>query len=179
MCKLPFDFVIKHTIGDGSCFLHAVLMAFNKTYIDSSDSQRRKMVRNLRSALSDHIEESDIYTQLARGELKEISKFVPLMDKQNMRKYINSNNWISYHFVELISKVLDLNIFIVTHNTNTLYNLGDDEIYYKKDRNSVFINYINQAHFETLGINTPDGIKTFFSPQSEIMKTTYKCISFI
>ena len=154
-------------------------MAFNKTYINSTYNQRRKMVRNLRTAISDYIDESNIYTELARGELKEISKFVPLMDKENMRKYINSNHWLSYHFVELISKVLDLNIFIVTHNTNTLYNLGDDEIYYKKNRNSVFINYINQAHFETLGINTPNGIKTLFSPQSEIMKITYKCIKFI
>ena len=179
MCKLPFDFVAKYTIGDGSCFLHAVLMAFNKTYIKYNDSQRRKMVRNLRHAISNYIEESDIYTQLSRGELKEISKFVPLMDKENMKKYINSNKWISYHFVELISKVLDLNIFIITHNTNTIYNLGDDEIYYKKNRNSVFINYINQVHFETLGISTPDGIKTLFSPHSEIMKKTYKCIKFI
>ena len=148
MCKLPFDFKPQSTIGDGSCFLHAILMAFNKTYINSTYNQRRKMVRNLRTAISDYIDESNIYTELARGELKEISKFVPLMDKENMRKYINSNHWLSYHFVELISKVLDLNIFIVTHNTNTLYNLGDDEIYYKKNRNSVFINYINQAHFE-------------------------------
>ena len=127
------------------------------------------MVRNLRSAISDHIQESDIYDQLSRGELKEISK----------KKYINSNQWISYHFVELISKVLDLNIFIITHNTNTIYNLGDNEIYYKKNRNSVFINYINQAHFETLGIKTPDGLKTLFSPSSPIMKTTFECINFI
>lgn len=176
MCKLPFSFSSYSTIGDGSCFLHSIMMAFNKTYIKSNSSQRRKMVRNLRSAISDYIQESDIYDQLSRGELKEISKFVPLMDKENMKKYINSNQWISYHFVELISKVLDLNIFIITHNTNTIYNLGDNEIYYKKNRNSVFINYINQAHFETLGIKTPDGLKTLFSPSSPIMKTTFECI---
>ena len=176
MCKLPFIFIAQNTIGDGSCFLHAVLMAFNKTYINSNNSERRKIVRKLRGAISDYIEESEIYSELARGELEEISKFVPMMTKKNMRNYINSNKWISQHFVELISKVLDLNIFIISNGTNTLYNLGDDEIYYKKNRNSVFINYINEAHFETLGVKTSQGVKTFFSPDSGIMKTTYKCL---
>ena len=167
--QLPFPFVPKPTIGDGSCFLHAILQSCSVQYLALNTEDRIKMVRKLRHDLSQALDDTDIYDNLSRGELKEISESVPEMKKENMKRFLNSNSWITYHFVEMISTLFNINIYVV--NTNkTLYNLGDDEIMYNKNRNSVFIRYHENVHFETLGVDTPDGVKTFFDKKSDISK---------
>ena len=45
---------------------------------------------------------------------------------------------------------------------------------YNKDRNSIFINYINELHFETLEIYTKNGWKSFFSKNSQINKYMFE-----
>lgn len=174
--KLPFKFIPISTIGDGSCFIHALLQACNKTYNKLDKNNKMLMVRRLRILIGNHLEKSDMYDNLSRGELKEISNFVFEAKKEYMIRYIRSNNWITYHYIELISIIFNINIFIVNNDKNTLYNFGDDELLYKKNRNSIFINYIDQAHFETLAVRTKDGNKTFFSPDSKITKTTFQIL---
>ena len=175
--KLPFHFIKKNTIGDGSCFLHALLQACNREYSKLNHNERILMVRRLRLLLGNYLQTSDIYDKLSRGELKEISNFVFEAKKEFMVKYLKSNNWITYHYIEMISNIFNVNIFIINNGKNTLYNFGDNELLYKKDRNSIFINYIDQAHFETLAINTPGGQKTYFSPKSKIIKITFQNLS--
>ena len=83
--KLPFNFKKINTIGDGSCFLHSILQAFSKKYIKSSNNERRKIVRELRTNISKYLDETNIYDKLSRGQLKEICEVIPLMKKENMK----------------------------------------------------------------------------------------------
>ena len=175
---LQYDFVALDTIGDGSCFLHAVLQAFNNEYRQRDLHGRIQMVRELRIALSKVFDEKSknnrtFYQNLSRGEIEELSKIHPQLRKDFMIKYLKSGNWINFYFLEYISELLDINIIIVSQKEKDFYYTGDNEIYIKK-RDSVFINYIDQAHFETLGVKTPSGIRTLFPYDSEEVKKSLK-----
>jgi len=172
--KLPFNFIPISTIGDGSCFLHALLQSCNKTYNKLDLNHKKLMVRKLRLLMGNYLENSDIYGRLSRGELEEISNFVMETKKDYMVKYIKSDSWITYHYIEMISNIFNINIFIINNGKNTIYNFGDNELLYNKKRNSIFINYIDQAHFESLAVRTKDGRKTYFSPKSSVIEITMK-----
>ena len=163
--ELPFKFKRIPTIGDGSCFIHSVLGACNKKYQNLNRMEKINMVREIRNLIGDYLEKGDIYDKLSRGSLKEFSQYLPEVDKKNMVKYMKSNSWINYLYIELLSKLFDINIYIVynLHTSNNLYKLGDNELLYNSKLNSIFINYIDDTHFETLNLLTENGWKSFFS----------------
>ena len=169
----PYQFAVIPTIGDGSCLLHSVLFCFNKTYRQLNTNERIKMVDQLRMYLSKVLEEEEngksYYDSLSRGELREISKFVGEADIDYMKKYLHSRNWLTIVYLELISNQLNLDIIIIDQKTGKVYNTGDKEIYFK-GRNTIIINYIENMHFESMGLVTSEGVKTFFSPDCQIIK---------
>ena len=165
------------TIGDGSCFLHSVLQCFNKTYNDMNNQEKRDYVKKIRYYLSESLEENDqeIYKSLSRAEIKTISNFIPELKIENMKSYLNSNNWLNIFFIEYISNIFDIDIYIIDSHTNELYYTGDNEIYYKK-RNSIILYYIRDVHFESVSVSTSGGDKTFFSHDSYIIQKLYKLL---
>ena len=171
--NLDYEFVKISAIGDGSCMFHSILQCFNKTYINSSDEDKTKIVRQLRQDLSNILDEKigeDIcYNQLSRGELKEISKYVPEVSLKNMKKSLSSREWGDVRFLELISNVLDLNIFIVFDKTKDLYILGDEKIYIK-DRDSIIIYNNSNVHFDSVGLVSNNKIRTLFSYEDDVIK---------
>ena len=113
-----YEFVFIRTIGDGSCFLHAVLGCFCKEYILGDVEKRIKVVKNLRNDLSEILDkkinsESTIYNQLSRGKLNELSKSFNALTLENMQKFLKSNQWFNSLYIELISNIFDINIFII------------------------------------------------------------------
>ena len=74
-----------------------------------------------------------------------------------------------YFYLELISNQLNIDIIIINEKNRKIYKTGDNELLLK-DRNTVIINYIEDAHFETIGMVTPEGTKTFFSPDSKVIQ---------
>ena len=171
--NLPYDFVILSTIGDGSCFLHSVLLSFNEEYRRENNSKRRKIVYKLRKDLSNVLEEKEdeksYYENLSRGEIKELSSTLPGLELKNMKKYLNSHNWLDMYYLELISNQLDIDILIYNQQSKKFYITGDEEIYHK-GRNTILINYIQDCHFETIGVKINGEVKTFFTPDCEIIQ---------
>lgn len=171
--NLDYEFVKIGAIGDGSCMFHSILQCFNKTYINSSDEDKTKIVRQLRQDLSNILDEKigeDIcYNQLSRGELKEIAKYVPEVSLKNMKRSLSSREWGDVRFLELISNVLDLNIFIVFDKTKDLYILGDEKIYIK-DRDSIIIYNNSNVHFDSVGLVSNNKIRTLFSYEDDVIK---------
>jgi len=171
--NLDYEFVKISAIGDGSCMFHSILQCFNKTYINSSDEDKTKIVRQLRQDLSNILDEKigeDIcYNQLSRGELKEIAKYVPEVSLKNMKRSLSSREWGDVRFLELISNVLDLNIFIVFDKTKDLYILGDEKIYIK-DRDSIIIYNNSNVHFDSVGLVSNNKIRTLFSYEDDVIK---------
>lgn len=165
-------FVVFDTIGDGSCFIHSVLFSFNKEYRDLDQDGRRKMVSKLRSDLSDVLsekkEDKTYYERLSRGQIMELSQVLPEMKIDYMQRYLKSRNWITMFYLELISDQLDLDIIIIDEKTKKVYQTGDKEIYYK-NRETVLVNYIEDAHFESVGVKVGDRAVTLFSPDCELI----------
>ena len=167
------EFIRISAIGDGSCMFHSILQSFNKTYIESSKREKRLICRTFRDDLSNILDEKidgDIcYNRLSRGELGEISKNIPEASLQNMKKSLKSNDWGDFRFLELISNILDLNIFIISNDTKNLYITGDPELFIK-NRDSILILNTSNIHFDTLGVRTKNGIRTLFDNNEPLIQ---------
>ena len=174
---LPYNFIVIDTIGDGNCFLHAILGGCNSLYDTKNEEGKKILVRQLRLDLAQlldiNINNTTFYQKLSRGQLEEISKHIKEVNKEYMQAYLKSNHWLNSTFLEFFSMVFGINIIIISSKEKDIYRTGDKELLFKK-RNTIFINYIDQCHFETLGVQTKDGLKTIFHYDSKIIKTLNK-----
>ena len=177
--NIPYELINIPTIGDGNCFLHAILGCCNRFYKNSDNANKKIIVKQLRNDLAElldvNVNNSTFYQKLSRGQAEEISKFVREMSKEYMQSFLKSNKWLNATYIELLSIVFDINIVIISSKEKDIYRTGDKELLFK-DRHTIFINYIDQAHFESIGIHTNDGIKTMFHKNSEIVKILNKII---
>jgi len=160
------------TIGDGSCFIHSILQACFRNYERLNTNDRKKLSKFLRKELSCVLSEEDngenYYNKLGRGEIKMIGEVVPEYSLPGMKKKLDSNSWIDISCLEHISDQLDLDIIIIDERRGDVYQTGDKETYFK-DRDTIIINYIDEVHFETIAISTPE-LVTFFDKDSEIIR---------
>jgi hypothetical protein len=171
--KLVYEFNVINAIGDGSCMFHSILQGFNKSYINSSFEDKIKIIRQFRKDLSEILDE-DIdgkmcYKQLSRGSLEEFSQIVPETSLQNMKKSLSSNEWGDVRFLELISNILNIDIYIIWNKTKKIYSLGDKELYYK-NRDSIIILNSGNFHFDTIGLKTENGTRTLFDKNEPVIK---------
>lgn len=173
---MKYNFVSLPTIGDGSCLIHAILQGFNKEYNSyKKDSQKSKMVKEVRFHLSQILEikfpdQKNLYQKLSRGELENISKEIPEASLDYMKNYLNSNNFLTLQYIEILSEIFDINIVFFSQKQGKFYQHGDNELLFKKDRETVFVNYIEDKHYETITINK----KTLFKPGDNIVKEAKK-----
>ena len=177
--NIPYDLITISTIGDGNCFLHAILTCCNDRYNLMNITEKGKLARLLRNDLATildvSVNNSTFYQKLSRGQAEEIAKYVTEMRKDYMQTYLRSNHWLNASFLEFFSIIFDINIVIISAKEKDIYRTGDKELLFKK-RNTILINYIDQAHFESIGIETPNGLKTIFHHESEIVKLLNKII---
>ncbi len=176
MTKFSFKLYSLPTIGDGSCFLHAILRGISPIYTKMSKEERIRFVRKLRVDLSGMLEckpegkEKTYYEILSRGQLKDLSEVFNETKLSEMKRFLKSNNWFSHLYVEFISEIFDIDIYIIDYNIGDIYNMGDDELFYK-GRDSVIIGYASECHFETLSVKGEDGNKrTYFSSTSPVIR---------
>ena len=166
-------------IGDGSCFFHAIAYAYYIPYrlghIDGVPMDRRSFVRNLRRDLSHILEEPSveggpmIYDMLCRGHLRKFSEGYENYSLDNMKKELKSSYSVDGGiYIELISNLLDKDIYILDSGKRDVYVLGDYDLYYKK-RSSIVLLYTGD-HYDLVGLQDSDGIKTLFSPRHPFIR---------
>jgi hypothetical protein len=169
MVRLP-------TIGDGSCFFHAVLQSQNQLYKEANHLERRKLARALRNSLADILAQPDpttglrYYDTLSRGKLEENYKAIQEAIKadreitdislEGLQRELRSSKGVGVIYHELVSNLLELDIYILDLATHDLYFEEDYELYYKC-RNSVVV-ISTGGHYESVGIKRGDKITTFF-----------------
>ena len=175
---LKYDFIPIDTIGDGSCLIHAILQSFSKEYNNlNSNLKKSNLVKEVRSHLSNILElevkkkdNKKVYHLLSRGQLENISQEIPETKIEYMKNYLNSNNFLTFHYIELLSEIFDINIIFISQKEKDIYYTGDKELLFKDNRDTIFINYIEQTHYETITI---DG-RTLFSSEEKIVKDIIK-----
>lgn len=173
-----------HTIGDGSCLIHAILQAYHRPYV-LGQIDRRDFVRELRRSLSQQLSEpADLivnnltsssitvktwYQIINRGGLTKLSSDpgkVPDDIKQrmllhNMQNELDSCQPLDNLYDDYLSKILNKNIFVIDlHTKSVKYNI-DGDILLSPNRNCVVILDKN-GHYETVGIKENDVISTYF-----------------
>lgn len=176
---LDYHFQTITTIGDGSCFLHAILGCCSAPYQKANKKGKQILVQQLRHDLAEILDvklgEKNFYQRLSRGQIEEIAENVKEMKKDYMQAHLKSGQWLNGNYLELISILLNLNIVIISAENKAIYPTGDKEIYFQH-RHTIFINYYDQAHFESIGIVTEEGIKTLFHRDSKIVKDLEKIL---
>jgi hypothetical protein len=179
--KLTFtdikNIVVLATIGDGNCFFHSVLRAFNTNYIKANNiSDRVNLARTFRNSLADLIEEMDpftgktYYSGLNMGKLEEISGGIKEYSMEALQKELRSSDAVDNIYQELISNALNKDIYIIDGPKQDIYNVGSAYPMYYKGRNSIVIYYI-PGHFEVVGIKHSDGtVDTLFTPEHPLIQ---------
>jgi hypothetical protein len=179
--KLTFtdanNVVVLPTLGDGNCFFHSVLRAFNTNYIKAkSITDRVNMARTFRNALADLLEETDpltgknYYSGLNNGELEKIAGGVKEYSLSALQKELRSSAPVDNIYQELISNSLNKDIYIIDGTKKDMYHVGSAFSLYYKGRNSIIIFYV-PGHFEVVGIKHSDGsIDTLFTPEHPLIQ---------
>jgi len=169
--------VVLPTIGDGNCFFHSILRAFNTDYIKAkSISDRVNMARTFRNALADLLENIDpltgktYYSGLNNGELEKIAGGVKEYSLSALQRELRSSAPVDNIYQELISNCLNKDIYIIDGTKKDIYQVGSAFPLYYKGRNSVIIFYI-PGHFEVVGVKHKDGtIDTLFTPEHPLIE---------
>lgn len=179
--KLTFidtmNLAVISTIGDGSCFFHSVLRAFNTDYIKAkSITDRVNMARTFRNALADLLEEIDpltgknYYAGLNNGELEKISGGVKEYSLTGLQKELRSSASVDNIYQELISNCLNKDIYIIDGVKKDMYHVGSAFPLYYKGRNSILI-YYTPGHFEVVGLKHSNGtVDTLFTPEHPLIQ---------
>lgn len=164
--------------ADGSCFFHAILLAFYKPYQNESENgipvNRRSLVRDFRHDLSIRLGENQdlgklesplVYDTLSRGTLRDFSQEMKEYSLPAMQEELNSDSPIDNAYHEFISNEISKDIYILDFEKQDVYITGSDLDILYKGRPSIVILYI-PGHFELIGLRNPDGsISTFFDSQ--------------
>jgi len=173
------------TIGDGSCFFHAVLKAYYKPYADNpSYSYRRQLVINLRRDLATilpminpdtgttYYEDANngVWAQLAEhGRIDDLGNNVDY-SLRGMQRLFDSDRDVGDEVFGFVSDMLGLDIYVVQLNSDDIR----PHISIVKDRPAVVIGG-NGHHYETIGVLHGDVIQTVFWPSDPLI-AVLKCM---
>lgn len=173
------------TMGDGSCFFHAILQCVFDRYKTSGPMDRFVIVDNFRQQLSVLLDQ--YYPKLGRGHLAEFGQAVPEYTLENMRTNLYSRTPVDNCYNEFVSEVLNLDIYILDYTRKIPYITGNDCDILFKGRKSIVLNYI-PGHYESVGVKIPplptDNLKpgdhrvqTMFDPDHPLIKEIRKYVS--
>ena len=167
--------------ADGSCLIHAILLAYNQSYrLEKQNGKpiaRKEIVKKLREELSnllaapvDPLDPTSPrhYDLIARGSLTEMSANFPKYTLENMQETLNSSEWLDYIFFEFIGDALDKDLYILDETKQDLYTTGEEDLY-QKGRPSIVLGF-QHNHYELIGVMNGDGVvRTLFYPDEDFI----------
>ena len=189
----PFHFpnmVRIRTIGDGSCFFHAIVKSFYVPYqtglLNNKVFDRVSFVHRLRRDLSEKLSQpvnldqtSDFktyYETISRGQLPILAKEYPRYSEENMKKELIESSPVDNLYNEFISNVLQKDIYLLDFLKADVYMVGKDADILYKGRPSIVI-LTMPGHYELIGLQTNNGIQTMFDPNSDFITSIRNRIS--
>ena len=168
------------TIGDGSCLLHALAMAYFVPYrtqsLDDRPVSRRQIVRQLRSELANKLaspsdplnpDGPSKFDLLGRGKVKDFGHEDYTL--QALVKLLHSDDCLGSEIIEYVSNELDKDIYLLEKEKADVYVLGDDNDIYIKDRDSIVLLYTS-GHYELVGLLEKGQMTTHFAPDSPFIQ---------
>jgi len=173
------------TIADGSCFFHAILKAFYSPYANTSSySDRKSIVQKLRRDLAAMLSQKNplypnktYYESVSGGqwlELHQQSKAGVNLDidfsLRGLKNLLNSQRDVGNEVYQYTADALQIDIYIMQATLNDLIPLAIADAISNSspkrrndsDKYGVIIAG-NGRHYETVGLETNQGIQTAFS----------------
>lgn len=186
---IPFRLVKISTIEDGNCFFHSVLRSFYVKYINTKNIlERVKYATTVRRCLAECLDEKDEngvmeYDKLSNGYLRQFSEECPEASLENMKRELCSSDSVGNIYHELISNKLNIDIYLIDIKKKSVYFTGSDLSLLYKNRNSVFIGYIESSnpkttgHYEVIGLIENNRIVTLFTYDHPLTLCVRKILS--
>lgn len=185
----PHLYAIK-VLGDGSCFFHSILRAFNVSYIQSDNiSKRKELATLIRHATAASLEEKNPltgkteYESLGGGYYKNFNDAVKDVEgdrysMEAMQRELLSSRPVDHAYIEILSNHLELDIYLISAKTGDVYTTGTELELYYRNRRSIVILY-SPGHYDVLGIvrtnSGPDVVfDTLFAPSHEFIVALQK-----
>ena len=186
-CSWYSNLVRIATMGDGNCFIHAVLKSYSKTYQNNrTASFRANLAREIRRDLGLKLaKENPLYPGFSYWEtagkgafprllLNELTN--PALIKEigvdfslyGLQRLFNSDVMLGDEVYSFVSEVLGLDIYILRATKDNLY----PHIHTHnpaKPRNGIVI-IGNKYHYEVLAINKDSGLQTIFTPNDPFIQ---------
>lgn len=153
------------TIGDDSCFAHAILKGISDEYEETRTMREKsQMACDTRNYLADLIEDETTYRSLAGGLFHQSGD--PSLRKKALQKLLRSKEWLGEETFSIATSLLGFSLLVVMYCKQEdgkrdleLYNAP----YWSEDPEApVVVILATTAHYETLGIEGDDGIMTRF-----------------
>lgn len=175
----------KRVIGDGSCYFHSIIDSYfipaRTGWLHGKNFDRYQFIASFRRDLSNILDKprpgykgKTYYETLSRGQLGSLSKSIVSSDVvvslSGMKKDLLSGNPVNYIYHELVSDVLELDIYILSMKTRDVYIVDSDFELYYKNRKSIVLLYV-PGHFEVVGIERNGELMTYFGPDDPFIKT--------
>jgi len=180
-CTWYKDLVRIATIGDGSCFIHAVLKGYYSKYQENSDAIYRLttaayMRKDLALALNFETVAYPGYNYWltsGRGAFprmvmqqindeNSIGLFRVDFSLSGLQRLFNSTSQLGDEVYTFVSDILNIDIYILRATKDDVY----PHLHTKRpgnDRQGIVI-IGNEVHYEVLAVNTEDGFQTIFGP---------------
>nr|QBK89576.1 MAG: OTU-like cysteine protease [Pithovirus LCPAC001] len=177
----------KRVIGDGSCYFHSIIdscfIPARTGWLHGKPFDRFQFTKTFRNDLSYILDKprpgykgKNYYNTLSRGQLSSLSTVKLPVDihvhtsLSDMKKDLLSGNSVNYIYHELVSDVLDLDIYILNLNSKDVYIVDSDFELYYKNRNSIVLLYI-PGHFEVVAIKYNRELITYFDPEDPFIQS--------
>lgn len=174
------------TLGDGSCFIHAVMKAIYKVYQENNNASYRlnlamEMRRDLAVALyltNPSYPEHTYWGTSGRGSfprmvMQQINDNELIRDLRvdfslsGLQRLFNSNSQLGDEVYTFVSDALNIDIYVLRATTEDLY----PHLHTRKAglvRNAVVI-IGNMYHYEVLAVNKEEGFQTIFEPEDPFL----------
>lgn len=173
------------TIGDGSCLLHAIVNGYYIPYRTSVNKQEtlRSLISALRKEMALKLSSVDstrgdgtatYYQTINNGHLPEESKEVPEFTLENMVRCLDSSQSLGTGYLELISRLLNRDLYILSELTQDLY--ATDELPYivTGKRPAVVIYWDGVGHYELVALKNSQGtFDSYFKPTNPLIEFLY------
>ena len=178
-----WDLVRFSTPMDGNCLFHAISNSYFEPYrkqsLNGKPMSRRKMVRQLRTELSEKLaakvdeNKSDsprYYDLLNYGNTAIFAKGVSEFSLEHMQSMLDSEQQIGYGYLEFLCESLNKDIYILEGSRGDIYNTDELPLMIKGNRRSIVLYYVT-GHYELVGIkNGSDSFDTHFAPDHSFIR---------
>lgn len=156
------------TVGDGNCLLHAMLQGYNPEY-QAREEGRAAYARRLRTAMAEFMTLSDpespgntFYASAGAGA---VAAVYPL---DVLQALLRGSEYLGDEAYALLGLCLGVNLVVVRATGTDVYKHAA-YLYPLRRQWTVVLNGTGN-HYETVGLETPEGLQTAFLPEDPFVQ---------